>query len=336
MAKKRTAVVGFGFMGMTHASNIIKSERLELTAIIDKDLKGIDQKLESETGNFSAGKVDPALLHNIRKYKSLAECLESEELEVVYVCVHTDLHYTIAREALEHGLHVFLEKPMTLDTGKGAELIKLAMDKGAILMVGHVLRFMPPYTKLKHWIDSGEYGELKFLSMSRFSGVPSWGQWKEKQKAYGSSGGALFDLLIHDIDFLQYALGLPDGVESFYLPGALSEHDYVRARWKYKGRDLVVMVEGGDTFHSNFPFHAAYSARFEKASVLYTTFRPDIIQVATDAEIQELDAGDADLGFYNETEYFAQCVEKGEAPVQCLPESALQTIELCYEHIITG
>jgi predicted dehydrogenase len=243
------------------------------------------------------------------------------------------LHYAIAKQALEHGLHVFLEKPMTLDMEKGAELIKLAMDKGVILMVGHVLRFMPPYMKLKQWIDNGEFGDLKFLSVSRFSGVPSWGQWKEKQKAFGSTGGALFDLLIHDIDFVQYVLGIPDRIESFYLPGALSEHDYIRARWNYDERDLVVMVEGGDIYHSNFPFHAEYSAKFEHASVHYTTFKPDIIHVATHTEMKELDAGEADMGFFNETEYFAQCVENREAPVRCLPESALQTIEICYKHL---
>ncbi len=333
MAKIKTAVVGFGFMGMTHAWNILKSERLELAAVVDKDLKGIDEKLGSETGNFSLGKIDPALLENIHKYENLGVCMKAEKLDVVYVCVHTDLHYQVAKEALVQGLHVFLEKPMTLDMEKGAELIKLAMDKGAILMVGHVLRFMPPYLKLKQWIDSGAYGELKFLSMSRFSGVPSWGQWKEKQKAFGSSVGALFDLLIHDIDFMQYMLGIPDEIRSFYLPGALSEYDYIQARWKYNEKDLVVLVEGGDTFHSNFPFHAGYSARFENASLLYTTFRPDVIQVATDEEVKELDAGEVDMGFYNETEYFAQCVENGEAPVRCLPESALQTIELCYQHL---
>lgn len=330
---KKTAIIGFGFMGMTHALNILKSESLELTAIIDKDLDGIDEKLQSESGNFSSGKIDPDLISGIRKFKSLGECLEREKLDVIYVCVHTDLHHAIAREALKNGLHVFLEKPMTLDVEKGAELIRLAKDKNLILMVGHVLRFMPPYIKLKQWIDSREFGDLKFLTLSRFSGVPAWGQWKEKQKAFGSTGGALFDLLIHDIDFAQYILGLPDEVESYYLPGALSEHDYINARWNYMQRDLHVIVEGGDTFHSGFPFYAGYSARFDKASVLYTTFRPDVIQVAGDTEVKEVDAGDADMGFYNETEYFAQCVKNREAPDRCSPESALQTIELCYQHL---
>jgi predicted dehydrogenase len=242
------------------------------------------------------------------------------------------LHYAIAKEALESGLDVFLEKPMTLDVGKGSELIALAKSKNLILMVGHVLRFMQPYTKLQQWIESGVYGSLKFITLSRFSGVPAWGQWKEKQKAFGSSGGALFDLLIHDIDFAQYVLGFPDEVESFYLPGALSEHDYINARWNYNDQDLTVVVEGGDTFHSNFPFHAGYKAQFENVSVNYTTFRPEVIQIADNLELKEVDAGDADMGFYNETEYFANCIAAREAPERCSPESTLQTIELCYKH----
>ena len=77
-------------------------------------------------------------------------------------------------------------------------------------MVGHVVRFMPPYQKLKKWIDSKEFGNLKFLSLSRFCGIPSWGQWKEKN-VKDLSGGALFDLVIHDIDFANYLLGMPVG-----------------------------------------------------------------------------------------------------------------------------
>jgi len=122
---KKTAVIGFGFMGMTHAWNIIKSNQLELTAIIDKDLEGIEEKLHSDDGNFSSDKIDQELIRNIHKYLSLKECLKNDALDVVYICVHTDLHYAIAKEALESGLDVFLEKPMTLDVGKGSELIAL-------------------------------------------------------------------------------------------------------------------------------------------------------------------------------------------------------------------
>lgn len=330
---KNIAIVGFGFMGMTHAANILKNERLNLVAIVDKDLQGIEAKLTSKTGNFSIEDIHPDTLAGINKYRDIEQCLNSEKLDAIHICVHTDLHYKLAKICLSRGLNVLLEKPMTLDIKNGEELITLANQHKSMFMVGHVLRFMAPYQKLKKWIDEKSYGPLRFLSMSRFSGVPGWGQWKEKQKAFGSSGGALFDLLIHDIDFVNYVLGKPDGVESRILPGALSDYDYISAFWSYDKLGVKVKLEGGNTFHSSFPFQAGFMANFEHASILYTTLKPDTIQVSTNEDIINIQAEDGTDGFYNEIDYFYQCVESRILPERCLPHSSLETINLCYQHI---
>ena len=330
---KKVAVVGFGFMGMTHTINILKNKDLSLVAIVDKDLDGIEEKLTADSGNFSTGDIDPEVLASIQKYSDLDDCLKNEELDAVHICVHTDLHYVLAKKALSAGLNVFLEKPMTLDIQQGEELIDLAELKDCIFMVGHVLRFMSPYQALKKWIDEETYGKLNFLSMSRFSGVPSWGQWKEKQKSFGSSGGALFDLLIHDIDFVNYLFGTPDKIESNILPGALSEYDYISAMWSYDEKDVKVKIEGGNTFHSNFPFQAGYMANFENSSILFTTMKPEVIQIADNEEIKEVSAEEDGDGFYNEIAYFAECITQNKKPEKCLPESSLETIKICYKHV---
>lgn len=306
---------------------------LDLVAIVDKDVEGIETKLTAESGNFSTGSIDAKTLSKISKYSDLGECIKNEELDAVHICVHTNLHFELAKQALGAGLHVFLEKPMTLDIAQGEELIEIANEKRLNLMVGHVLRFMSPYEKLKKWIDDKTYGKLNFLSMSRFSGVPLWGQWKEKQSEFGSSGGALFDLLIHDIDFVNYLFGIPDKIQSTYLPGALSVHDYISAFWTYEEKGIKVKLEGGNTFHSNFPFQAGYMANFEDASVFFTTLKSDIIQVATNDDLKEIDAEDGTDGYYNEVAYFHECLDKNQTPEKCKPESALETIRICYEHL---
>jgi len=186
-------------------------------------------------------------------YANFNDCLNKEQLDACVISVHTDLHYEFAKIVMEAGLHVFLEKPFCLDVGEGEELIRMKNKYGLLLMVGQVVRFMPAYLKLKEWIDSGELGNLKFLSFYRFSGVPGWGQWKEKQACFGSSGGALFDLVIHDIDFAQSMFGLPDHLDSFQLPGRLSNHDYINAVWEYKDQGFRIKIEGGNLFHSVYP-----------------------------------------------------------------------------------
>ena len=80
---KNVAVVGFGFMGMTHTLNILRNPDLRLVAIVDQDMEGIDKKIKAESGNFSTGEVDPEIIKNINKYPDLSECLSHEALDAV-------------------------------------------------------------------------------------------------------------------------------------------------------------------------------------------------------------------------------------------------------------
>lgn len=329
----KIAVVGFGFMGMMHASNIIRNNKLELVAVVDKFPEHIRTKLNELPGNFATGTISEDALTKIRVYTTLEDCLSAEKLDACVVSVHTLLHHKLSCMALHAGVNVFLEKPFSLSEQECNEMIDLATKKGLILMVGHVVRFMPAYLKLKSWIDSGEFGKPEFLHLSRFSGLPVWGQWKERQKDSGSSGGALFDLSIHDIDFVQWVFGAPDVVQSQVLPGKLSRHDYLSALWKYN-TGFVVKIEGGNIFHTSFPFRAGYVAKFEKATVEYSSSSPEYIRISTDDAIVQVPGGDANEGFSGELNYFVNCLFDKTFPELCTPESALDTIRICYRHIL--
>ncbi len=229
----KTVVLGFGFMGKTHTGNILKNPHAQLLAIVDKNTDNIQKNLKEESGNFATDSFSKEELARVNLYTDFAECLNTEKPDVCVIAVHTNLHVEMAKLALISGCHLFLEKPLTLNIEEGQKLIDLARAKNKILMIGHVVRFMPAYQTLKNWIDSEEFGRLDFLSLSRFSGVPAWGQWKDKQKDFGSSGGALFDLVIHDIDFAQWVCGVPEKISANCLPGKLSNHDYVSGLWSY-------------------------------------------------------------------------------------------------------
>ncbi|HBE40847.1 MAG TPA: hypothetical protein DDW27_06510, partial [Bacteroidales bacterium] len=292
----------------------------------------IESKLNSETGNISTGTVTGKNIEFIRKYPDLDACLRSEDTDAVIICTHTHLHYDMTKMALLNNKHVFLEKPFCLDIQQGEELINLAKNKGLVLMIGHVVRFMPPYQKLKKWLDSGEFGNLKFLSLSRLSGIPVWGDWTNKNIT-DKSGGALFDLVIHDIDFVSWVLGIPDEITAGYLPGQLSNHDYISASWSYKDKGILVKIEGGNIFHATFPFQSGYIAGFENATINYTTLKGDVIGISDDKKMKEVPAGDIGEGYYNEIEYFAGCLKNNSEPSECTPESSLMSVRLCYEHL---
>ncbi|MDR1098660.1 MAG: Gfo/Idh/MocA family oxidoreductase, partial [Tannerella sp.] len=198
MEKLRVAVIGFGFMGKTHARNILNSNRMELTAIVDKRIDSIGQV----SGNIDTGEIPPEILAGISKYDNVDTCFAEALPDAVFVCVHTLSHYEIAIKALRQGLHVFIEKPFVLNMEEGEQLIAEAKTRNLKLSVGHVVRYMPAYVKLHELYRNQTYGKLKSVSMTRFSGIPGWGEWDRLRKDFGSSGGGLFDLVIHDIDFL--------------------------------------------------------------------------------------------------------------------------------------
>ncbi len=329
---KRIVVVGFGFMGITHTINILNNKNLELLAIVDKNTGFIEKALINKTGNISTGNLESESLRNIKKYSDLDSCLKKEKPDALIICVPTSSHYEITRQALLNNVHVFLEKPICQDISQAEELIGLAQQKDRVFMIGHVVRFMPPYQQLKEWVDTREFGDLIFLSLHRFSGKPAWGQWIDKSVA-DTSGGALFDLLIHDIDFANYISGVPDSIECSYLPGSLSKHDYINSFWTYRRRNLNISIEGGNRFHINLPFHTGYLAQFEKASVMFSSLRENVICIADDKNMEELITDSLSAGYNNELEYFINCLEMDRQPDICLPESSLEAIKLCYKHI---
>lgn len=327
--KKNIAVVGFGFMGMTHAFNILNNPNLNLVAIVDKNADKVKENLKKNVGNISTNKISSEDIADIAIYNDIEDCIKSEKLDACIVSVHTSLHIEIARAALNNDISVFVEKPFTLNVEDGQELIDLAKSKSKILMVGHVVRFMTPYEQLKSWIDSKEFGELELLTLSRFSGLPSWGQWKENQANFGSSGGALFDLVIHDIDFAQWVCGFPDDIQKQLIAGKLSNHDYVSTLWTYNDSNLRVKIDGGNTFHSLLDFKAGFTARFERATVSFSSVTSDKISIITDDSVTEFKLNMDIDGYDEELSYFTKCLLNNTYPEKCTPESALASIEIC-------
>jgi predicted dehydrogenase len=330
MKKLRTVVVGFGYMGKKHACNILMSESMALTAVVDSRPDALTAMPE---GNIRTGGIDAETLSGIRLYPSLDDCLKAETVDLAYICVHTPAHYEMAMKSLQHGAHVFIEKPFVLNIDEGVALIEEAKRCRRWLGVAHVVRFMPSYVKLKELFVRRTYGELRFISLSRFSGTPAWGDWVKWRSKYGETGGALFDLVIHDIDFLHYMLGAPDAVDSVCFPGVLSRHDYVCAFWRYAGREWHVKVEGGNTFPSPFPFEASYKAVFEKATVVWNSNNGLDMKIINDESVETVPLDDAGEGYRKEGLYFADCILHDREPSACSAESSLETIRICRKHV---
>lgn len=194
-----------------------------------------------------------------RHYTDLDAMLDNEKLDILDICVPTFLHADFAVKALNRGINVLTEKPISLKEEDVARVYGAAEKNHAKFMVAQVLRFWPEYEAVKALYDSGKYGALLSGSMRRLGSYPawSWDGWYTDEKR---SGLVPFDLHIHDLDFLVYAFGAPEKHTSFR--SRRPEQDYINAVYEFGGFFVTTQASW---YASPYPFTAEFVFQFEKA-----------------------------------------------------------------------
>lgn len=105
----------------------------------------------------------------VRYVTNYDELIHNPEIKAIVIATPAVTHYELARKALLQGKDVFIEKPMCMSIKEGEELIKLAEEKGAIIMVGHILRYHPAVVKLQELIAQGLIGEIIYVYSHRLN-----------------------------------------------------------------------------------------------------------------------------------------------------------------------
>ncbi len=168
----RVAVIGVGHLGSIQARLYKQISEAGLVGIYD-----IDQ----EKAHALARELD------VKAYKSLDELWP--EVDAVNVVTPTTTHYQIAKEALNNGKHVFIEKPVTEKTFQAEELRELAKEKGLTIQVGHIERFNPAVLALADVSITPIFIEAHRLAMFN---------------PRGTDVAVVLDLMIHDIDLILH------------------------------------------------------------------------------------------------------------------------------------
>jgi predicted dehydrogenase len=318
----RIGIFGLGFMGATHLRACRRIPAAEVVAVVSNDPRSLAGDLSSVQGNFGAPgeKTD---FSGAARYADPFDALKNPEIEAVDLCLPTNLHAPVAIAALQAGKHVLVEKPMALTGEECGRVLDAAAEAGRILMVAQVLRFMPAYAAAAHLVKSGELGPVRSAAFRRRTGVPGWSQWLTRKE---QSGGAVLDLLVHDLDFCIHLFGLPEAVSASGYEDLARGLDFASAQMHYPSAASVT-VSGG-WYHPHYPFSMEFTIAGDGGTLEFGWAGvPSLVFYRASGEAQPL-ALPEDHAFEAEIGYFVDCAAAGRQPELCPPAESAAAIWL--------
>lgn len=295
-------ILGSGFMGGTHARALAKLPGVNVVAVSSRSLDKA-KKLADQVG--ATPTTDDMTIIN------------DPNIDAVSNTLPTHLHRESTIAALRAGKHVLLEKPFALNVAECDAMMRAEKRSRKILMVAHVLRFWPEYVALEEFVRSGALGKPISAVASRLSQRPAWADWFANPDL---SGGAVLDLMVHDLDALNWIFGKPQTV---YARG----HETKKGSWDHM---LTVvdygkaqgLIEGSEFMPPGYPFTMTLQVLCERGRVEFA-FRAGGVSVEMGggasltayeherAYALPVQAGDA---YENQIAYFVGCVQTNSQP----------------------
>ena len=187
------AVIGTGYWGKNHVRTY--SELADEGIIDNVKICDLDEKRARELGKS----------FNIEYLTDYKELINDPNIDAVSIVTPSSTHYNLAKEFMEAGKDVLVEKPMTMDSKEAEKLVNISNKTDRILMVGHIFRHHPAVKELKQRIDRGEFGNIQLISSNRLSfGAPR------------KDMGVIYALGIHEVDMFCYLMGreYPDNIHT--------------------------------------------------------------------------------------------------------------------------
>ena len=203
-------VVGLGYWGPNWVRNLHQLRQARRVVACD-----LDAKRRDHVSGLYAG---------VEGSSSLDELLRDSEIEGLVIATPVSTHFPLAKKALMAGKSVLVEKPLAMSSAQAAELVRIARDNGRVLMVGHTFEYSAPVLKMRDIIESGELGDMFYLSSIRAN-----------LGLIQHDVNVAWDLATHDISIILMLMGgqMPEAVscqgQSHYKNGNRGRGDALAA-----------------------------------------------------------------------------------------------------------
>ena len=338
MDKVRIGIIGVGGMGGHHARYLQAGEvkRAELTALCDID----------------ENKLNP--FEGVAKFADSAELIRSGLVDAVLVATPHYFHTTIGIDAMQQGLHLLTEKPISVHKADCERLIA-AHAANPALVFGAMFqqRTDPVYKRLKQLIESGELGEIARINWIitdwfRTEAYYASGGWRATWS--GEGGGVLLNQCPHNLDLMQWLFGMPSKIRSFVGFGVkhdIEVEDQVTAYLEYSnGATGVFVTTTGEAPGTNRLEIAAERGKVvvEKGKISYTRNEIPMTEFSHDAKqgfgapqvwFVDVPTGGGPAGHKVVTQNFVDAILDG-TPLIAPAEEGIKSVELANTMIYSG
>ena len=194
------AIIGLGKMGLSHAAIVGAHPDVDLVSVCDTSALVLDVFKK---------------FTKVKTFSDYEKMIDNDPLDFVVVATPTKYHYPMVKYALEKGLHVFCEKPFSLTTEQGNELVKLAAEKKIVNQVGFHNHFIGTFRELRRLLDKGIMGHL-FISREKLMARLSPKKRDTWRSVPEEGGGCLYDYASHVINLIQEVIGRPEKIYGTY------------------------------------------------------------------------------------------------------------------------
>lgn len=289
MSSTGIGVIGLGFMGQTHVNAYNAANDAghpcHIAAVCDQNAERL---LGHPTASGNIATVDKSRRlfdpDKVLTTSDPAALFAHDDVELVSICTHTESHVDLAVQALEAGKNVIVEKPVAVSSAEVKRVCDAADASGRYCMPAMCMRFWPGWTWLQQKVADKTYGDVRSAVFQRLARNPMWAH-----DFYGDlnrSGGALFDLHVHDVDFVTWLFGVPDSVSS------VGSASHVTTQYGYANGPNHVVAEGGWDHAPGFDFRMRFVVIFEEATVDFALQRPDSLVLYHNEEKQPIEIAD--------------------------------------------
>jgi predicted dehydrogenase len=234
--------------------------------------------------------------------------LADDTIDLVDICLPTPMHRDVTIAALRAGKHVLVEKPIALTLKDADAMINAARESNRLLMVAHVLRFVPAFAEAREIVFSEKYGALLDVHLKRIIGRRAP---EAEAEYFTEAGGPVIDLHIHDTDYIHHLCGIPSSVRvsGYVAPNGNLLH--LNSQYIFEGRGFSATSQCGALGQPPVTFEHGFDIYLENATLRYNNLSTgDAILLCAKGKRKEI-APRRKEAFAAQLQHAIECVRDG-------------------------